>query len=140
MTTAESLQRLKEAEFELLAVRSLRELEADCHTVIHFGMNSQAKTIPGPLDGFCRVPVINPPRFVMIAATTTNLANLKAKWLAPLSDEDGKPKKIKANSVMSKPKKAAAPEEGDLTKALKQASKLRNDNPTAAYILYLVTN
>ncbi len=29
MTTAEALERLNEAEFELLAVRSLRELEVD---------------------------------------------------------------------------------------------------------------
>ena len=59
MTTAEALERLNDAEFELLAVRSLRELATDCHAIIHMGMNSQGKTIPGPLDGFCRVPGID---------------------------------------------------------------------------------
>jgi hypothetical protein len=140
MTTAESLQRLKEAEFELLAVRSLRELEADCHTVIHFGMNAQGKTIPGPLDGFCRVPGVNPPRFVMIAATTTNLANLKAKWLAPLSSEDNKAKRFKGKSVRSKAKTIATPDDGDVTKAIKQAAILRSENPRASFILHLATN
>lgn len=140
MTTAESLERLKEAEFELLAVRSLRELEADCHAVIHFGMNAQGKTIPGPLDGFCRVPGVIPPRFVMIAATTTNLVNLKAKWLAPLSSEDNKPKQSKGKSIRPKVKTIATPDEGDVTKAIKQAALLRSENPSASFILHLATN
>jgi hypothetical protein len=140
MTTAESLERLNEAEFELLAVRSLRELEADCQAVIHFGMNAQGKTIPGPLDGFCRVPGINPPRFVMIAATTTNLTNLKAKWLAPLSNEDDRPKRSKGKSVQSRTKVAASPDDGDVTKAIKQAAILRKENPSGSFILHLATN
>ncbi len=140
MRTAESLERLKEAEFELLAIRSLRELEADCQAVIHFGMNAQGKTIPGPLDGFCRVPGVNPPRFVMIAATTTNLANLKAKWLAPLSTQDNNPKQSKGKSLGPKAKAVATPDEGDVTKAIKQAAILRSENPRASFILHLATN
>jgi len=135
MTTAEALERLNEAEFELLAVRSLRELEADCKAIIHLGMNARQKTIPGPLDGFCRVPGVNPPRFVMIAATTTNLAKLKAKWLAPLASGDTKPKRSKSESGRTKKKSDAPPDEGDLTKAV-----LREEHSTASFIVYLATN
>jgi hypothetical protein len=140
MTTAEALERLHDAAFELLAIRSLRELEADCRAVIHMGMNAQQKTIPGPLDGFCRVPGVNPPRFVMVAATTTNLASLKSKWLAPLPDNESKPRKNETKTSRSKPKKDATLDEGDLTKARKRASELRKDNPTASFIVYLATN
>ena len=44
--TADALERLNDAAFELLAVRSLRELATECHAVIHMGMNAQDK------DGF----------------------------------------------------------------------------------------
>jgi hypothetical protein len=140
MTTAESLERLKDADFELLAVRALRELEPDCHAIIHVGMNAQEKTIPGPLDGFCRVAGVNPPRFVMIAATTTNLTKLKGKWLAPSSNKPNKVGPSKGKSTRSKASSEATSDEGDLTKALKQAARLREGNPTAFFILYLATN
>jgi hypothetical protein len=139
MTTAETLERLNDAEFELLAVRSLRELDTDCQAVIHMGMNAQGKTIPGPLDGFCRVPGINPPRFVMIAATTTSLNKLTQKWLAPIGGQNTKPKTTKGKSGASK-KTPAAPAEGDLTKAAKQAVSLRQEDATASFILYLAMN
>ena len=138
MTTAESLERLKEAEFEVLAVESLRELESDCRAVIHFGMNAEGKTIPGPLDGFCRVPGVNPPRFVMIAATTTNLAKLKSKWLASLPSEENKPKR--SRSEFARSKSAATPDEGDVTKAIRQVAILSRENPNASFILHLATN
>src|ERR1035437_7077684 len=122
MTTAEALERINEAEFELLAVRSLRELEPDCLAVIHMGMNAQGKTIPGPLDGFCRIPGVNPPRFVMIAATAIMLTKLKGKWLS--SGINGDPD---ATSPRVKPGKrrngrALSIDEGDLPKAAKQAA------------------
>ena len=139
MTTAEALERLNDAEFELLAVRCLRELAPDCHAIIHMGMNAQGKTVPGPLDGFCRVPGINPPRFVMIAVTTTSSKKLMLKWLASSTSQDTKPKTTKSKSGLYK-RTLDAPDEGDLTKAAKRAVSLREENPTASFILYLATN
>ena len=139
MTTAEALERLDDAEFELLAVRSLRELATDCHAIIHMGMNAEGKTVPGPLDGFCRVPGINPARFVMIAATTTSSKKLRIKWLAPLASEDTTAKATETKSGRSK-KTPTPANEGDLTKAAKQVASLREENPTASFILYLATN
>ena len=140
MTTAEALERLNDAAFELLAVRSLRELATECHAVIHMGMNAQEKTVPGPLDGFCRVPGVTPPRFLMIAATTTKPSKLKAKWLTPLASENTKPKLTGSKSGRPKKKSDAPPEEGDLTKAAKRAASLRQENPMVSFILYLATN
>jgi hypothetical protein len=97
MTTAEALERLNDAAYELLAIRSLRELEVDCRALIHSGMNAQQKTVPGPLDGFCRVPGVEPPLFVMVAVTTTSPANLRAKWLAPFPANDVKSTRAKPN-------------------------------------------
>jgi hypothetical protein len=131
---------MNEAEFELLAIRSLRELEPDCLTVIHMEMNAQGKTIPGSLDGFCRVPCINPPRFVLIAATTTKLSKLKGKWLS-----SGIIEKPTATSSRVKPAKrksdhSAPTDEGDQPKAAKQAAPLCSKYPTASFVLYLATN
>ncbi len=53
VTTAEALDGITdESAFELLAVRALRELEPECHSLVHLGMNLQGKTIRSPLDGF----------------------------------------------------------------------------------------
>ena len=130
MTTAEALEGLGDAEFEMLAIRSLRELEPDCKAIIHLGMNAQGKTIPGPLDGFCRVPGFDPPRFVMIAATATMLAKLKGKWLSGAGT--GRNKRGAGLAVK--------PDEGDLPKAAEKAASLRGENPTASFVLYLATN
>ncbi len=101
------------------------------------GGTTQGKTIPGPLDGFCCVPGVNPSRFVMIAATTTNL---KVKWLAPLSTEDNKPKRSKGKSGRSKAKAVSSPDEDAVSTAIRQAAILRKENPRASFILYLATN
>lgn len=130
MTTAEALEGLGEAEFELLAVRSLRELEPDCKAIIHLGMNAQGKTIPGPLDGFCRVPGFDPPRFVMIAATATMLSKLKGKWLSAAG----------TGQTKRGPSHAAKSNEGDLPKAAQKAASLRDENPSASFVLHLATN
>ena len=140
MTTAEALERLNDAAYELLAIRSLRELEVDCRAIIHSGMNAQQKTVPGPLDGFCRVPGVEPPLFVMVAATTTSPASLKAKWLAPLPANERKSATAKPKSSKTKPKKSKTPEDGDLTKAIQRAAELRKDNPTGSFVVYMATN
>jgi hypothetical protein len=104
VTTAEALDGMTdESAFELLAVRSLRELEPDCHWLVHLGMNSQGKTIRNPIDGFCLVPNSTPPRYVMVAATTTSSKSLKSKWLT-----DGKPSRPKSGGASKKNPKGKA--------------------------------
>ena len=75
----------------------------------------------------------------MIAATTTNSKKLRAKWLAPLPNEDTISKGTGTKSGRSK-KIPTRPDEGDMTKAAKQVASLREENPTASFILYLATN
>jgi len=146
VTTAEALEGITdESAFELLAVRALRELEPDCHSLVHLGMNSQGKTIRSPLDGFCSVPNYTSPLYVMVAATTTSLKSLKSKWLS-----NGLPSKPKpARSTKAKPahltkksatSKAPALELGDVPKAILEALHVRATVPTAKFTLYLATN
>lgn len=49
-------------QFEILATRVLRELDADCRAVVHAGVNAQGKTIANPIDAFCLVPGSSPSR------------------------------------------------------------------------------
>src|SRR3954452_19563286 len=82
MTTAETLEGLTDAgQFEILATRVLRLIDADSKAVVHAGVNAQGKTIPNPVDGFCLVPGGNPPRYVMAAFTLTPREGLLGKWL-----------------------------------------------------------
>jgi hypothetical protein len=123
VTTAEALDGMTdESAFELLAVRSLRKLEPDCHSLVHLGMNSQGKTIRNPIDGFCLVPNSMPPRYVMVAATTSSSKALKSKWLT-----DGKPSKPKSGRASKKNTKGNGlkSEPGDIPKAILEASSVR---------------
>ena len=70
MTMAETLEGMTDpGQFEILAIRVLRELDNDCKAIAHGGVNAQGKTIANPVDGFCLVPGSNPPRYVMTAFT-----------------------------------------------------------------------
>jgi hypothetical protein len=139
LTTAESLEAITdESSFELLSLRCLRELEPDCRSLIHLGVNAQGKTVVGPLDGMGLVSGSEPHTYVMVAVTTTHPKSLKNKWLSlppqePLIASRGEKqrKKNKAKSDDSL---------GDLPKAALAASKVRQHDPTAKFILYLVTN
>lgn len=63
MTTAEKLESMTDpGQFEILATRVLRELDADCRAVVHAGVNAQGKTIANPIDAFCLVPGSSPSR------------------------------------------------------------------------------
>jgi hypothetical protein len=138
VTTAEALDGMTdESAFELLSVRSLRELEPDCHSLVHVGMNSQGKTIRSPIDGFCLVPNSTPPRYVMVAATTTSSKSLKSKWLT-----EGKTTKPKSARQSKGPKKSKIlkSEPGDVPKAILESSQVRADLPSATFVLYLATN
>ena len=100
-TTAEKLEAMTDtAAFELLAIRVLRETDEDCKALVHLGMNAAGKTIPGPIDGFVKVPNSSPSKYVATAFTTTGSASLERKWLndqtaksTPLLKPQGKVKK-----------------------------------------------
>ncbi len=125
MTTAEALEKMTDAgQFEIMATRSLRELDDDCRALVHFGVNESGKTIPNPVDGFCLVPGSHPPRFVLPAFTLTALDGLQRKWLF---DHDTAPR-------------AKSADDGDLIKAAREAAGIRGNNPTAKFIVYLCTN
>lgn len=117
MTTAEALEGMPDAgQFEILAARSLRELDDDCRAVAHFGVNEAGKTIANPIDGFCRVPGSDPPRFVMPAFTLTAREGLERKWLFD-------------HSTAPRAKTATAADDGDLIKAAREAAGIRRGGP-----------
>jgi hypothetical protein len=128
MTTAEAIEGITDAgSFEVLAVRVLRLIDNDCRFLEHMGVNTIGKTVPNPIDSFCRVPETEPPRFVMAAFTTNKLDSLERKWLFDyLGDHLNK--------------KATSEDDGDLVKANRRAEVLRKDHPGAKFIVYLCTN
>ena len=128
MTTAEALEGITDAGmYEILATRSLRELEPSCRAVAHFGVNAQGKTITNPVDGFCLVPGSSPNRYVMTAFATTSRDALERKWLFD-------------HAKSPKAKKATAADDGDLIKAAREAATIRANNPKASFCVYLCTN
>ncbi len=143
MKTAEALDGITdESAFELLAVRALRELEPECHSLVHLGMNSQGKTIRSPLDGFCPVPNSVPPIYMMMAATTTSFKSLKSKWLK----KDSPPKPKPVPSINAKPARSAKKtskekqrksDPDDVPKAILEALHVRTSVPSAKFVLYL---
>ena len=127
--TVEALERMTDAgRFEKLAMPILRELYAPCRTLAHLGVNAAGKTIPNPIDAFCRVPGSNPPQYVMAAFTTVDVKRLREKWLldTATSGSGAKRKRVRTD--------------GDLIKAGKKAVVIRQSEPTAEFIVYLCTN
>ena len=128
MKTAEAIENLTDAgDFEVLATRVLRLINADCQLLEHMGVNAQGKTIANPVDSFCQVPGSDPPRFVMAAFTLSKVETLKAKWFF---DHTKSKKKTKYTSA----------DDGDLVKANRQAQTLRKDYPDAEFTVHLCTN
>lgn len=131
MTTAESLEGMTDAgQFEILATRSLRELDSDCRGVVHVGVNAEGKTICNPIDGFCQVPGSNPPRFVMAGFTLSAPQRLREKWLFDHTHQ----------TAPRGGKKPSAADDGDLIKAAREATALRAAHPGATFVVWLVTN
>lgn len=128
MKTAEAIECITDAgEFEILATRVLRIADDDCRLLEHMGVNAAGKTIPNPVDAFCRVPGTDPPRFVMAAFTTVKLKFLERKWLFD-------------HSSAKKTKAATVTDDGDLIKASQRAKALRNSFPEAKFVVHLCTN
>jgi hypothetical protein len=123
--TAEALERMTDAgKFEKLAMPVLRELYPPCKTLAHLGVNAEAKTIPGLVDGFCRVPGSNPAQYIMAAFTSAGPKKLKDKWLFDTTVTE-KAKQQKTERT-----------DGDLIKAAKKAVAIRKNEPKAKFIVY----
>jgi hypothetical protein len=127
-----------EGKFEQLALAALRRMKPECEAVIHEGLNADGKTIRSEVDGEGIVPGSNPPRFIMVACTTTKREKLRAKWLY---DSQG----TEIHTANAKPGRArkhppSSNQDGDLTKACRRAEAKRKELPNASFKLYLVTN
>ena len=130
MTTAEALEGMTDTgRFEILATDVLRALHAECKTLAHIGVNAVGKTIPNPVDGFTRVPGVLPPLYVMAAFTAGGSDTLERKWLYEA-----------AKTVKRKGKRKAIASEGDVVKAGREASRVRQDEATARFIVHLCSN
>jgi hypothetical protein len=125
--------------FERLGIRVLKEIDQDCRAIILLGQNAVGKTIPGPVDGFGRVPGSSPSTYVTAAFTTISLAKLEQKWLAEDDSSSGSKPPVKGKSGKAKRKRALR-ESGDLIKAAKNTAELREAEPDAHFIVYLCTN
>jgi len=128
VTTAEAIEGITNAgEFEILATRVLRITEEDCRLLDHMGVNAVGKTVANPIDGFCKVPGTDPPRFLMAAFTTDRAESLERKWLFD-------------HSTAPRAKKATAADDGDLVKAHLRAQVLLIDHTGATFTVHLCTN
>jgi hypothetical protein len=133
MTTAEKIEGMTDAgQYEILATRVLRDLDADCRALVHAGVNAQGKTIANPIDAFCLVPGSNPPRYVMAGFTLTTPEGIIRKWLF---DHTMSGSSRKRN--ISPP---SAADDGDLVKAGRVAATIRANDPNAKFVVWLCTN
>ena len=128
MTTAEALEGITDTGlFEILGIRALRRLHAECECLEHLGINAQGKTIVGPIDGFGRVPASAPSRYVAAAFTIAARNELRRKWYTdPGSDRTAK--------------HGRRPQTGDLIDACVKAEVVRARDPGSTFTVYLCTN
>lgn len=120
MGTLEELQKIKDdTDFETLVVLYLRRQSPKLKGLIHTGINAEGKVIKCPVDALLHV--IGPPsELVHVAATITDSAEIRRKWLG------GKKAKGKY-------------EPGDIAKAHEEFEKWTNE-PNAKRKLYLGWN
>ncbi len=112
--------------FEVLATRVLRQTDTDYARIEHLGVNADGKTVKNPLDGFCRVPGISPSRYVMAAFSTDVATKIERKLLF--------------DHTKSKGGKYKDADDGDLVKAARAASQLREKDEGAEFIFTFCTN
>ena len=115
--------------FEQLATAVLRLQDNNYKAVIHTGINEKGETKPSPLDGFCLVPNLSPPHFILVEHTI-NDSNLEKKWFHDHT-------KVKSQGKRKKPGPEA---DGDVLKAGRRAAEIRKDFPDAVFTLVLCTN
>jgi hypothetical protein len=122
VSTAEAIAAMTDdAEFEILGTRVLRLLDPDCVALEHSGVNAAGKTIASAVDGYCRVPNVEPPRFVTTQFTTCLKGSLRTKWINERDPES-------SSSL------------GDLLKAAHEAGAIRRTHPFADFVVYLCSN
>jgi hypothetical protein len=119
-------------QFEILATRALRELDANCKAVVHAGVNARGKTIANPIDAFCLVPGSTPPRCVMAAFTLTAPDGLVGKWLFDHT------KQTPTGRRRTPPLSQA--DDGDLINPGREAAAIRARHPDAKFAVWLCTN
>ena len=115
VTTAALLERITDrAKFELLATSVLRKAEPKYAAIIHTGVNAQGETIVSPLDGIHLVPGSSPAHYVLVQHTTEDRRKLRGKWLTA--------------------------KDADLTKAIAEATTIRNQLTDAKLTVVFCTN
>lgn len=127
MTTANAIEAMTDAgEFEILATRVLRHIDADYARVEHLGVNADGKTVKNPADGFTRVPGTKPFRYVMAAFSTDQAEKIE--------------KKLLFNHTQSTGKSYKPSDDGDLIKASRLAQDIRVNEPDAEFVFTFCTN
>ena len=138
--TSEKIESISDpGAFKTLGIRVLKKIDQDCRAIILLGQNVAGKPIPGPIDGFGRVPGSGPSRYVTAAFTTTSVAKLERKWLSNRAPSSRLKPRVKAKSGKAKRKRAPR-ELGDLIKAARNTGQLRVAEPDAHFIVYLCTH
>lgn len=127
MATANAIEAMTDAgEFEILATRVLRQIDADYARIEHMGVNSDGKTIKNSVDGFTKVPGTEPALYVMAAFSTDQVDRIE--------------KKLLFNHTKSNGKKYKASDDGDLIKASNLAQKIQAEDANAKFVFTFCTN
>ncbi|TYQ30537.1 hypothetical protein [Pseudanabaena sp. UWO310] len=131
MSTSEALEKLKDpSKFELLATAVLCKAEKDYRAILHSGLNAQGQPRKSPVDGFCRVPEINPPHFILVEHTIED--KLEKKWLFD--------HRTVTPSQRGRKTKLSESDDGDLLKAGQLSSTYKAEFPDAKFTVVLTTN
>lgn len=85
MTHASTLKALSDITdtglFERLATSVLREANPIYEPLVHTGINTDGKTVKGPIDGVVFIKASQPVHMISVHHTTGNRDKLKTKWL-----------------------------------------------------------
>src|SRR5829696_5835969 len=79
-TTSHALGEINDGEFEILVAGYLRRHDPQLAGLIATGINEHGEAIPCRVDGILHIHG-NPPRCIVVAATTTSRKELSRKWL-----------------------------------------------------------
>lgn len=127
MSTARAIEAMTDAgQYEILATRILRQVDADYARVEHLGVNADGKTVKNPVDGFTKVPGTKPSRYAMAAFSTDHTDNIETKLLF--------------DHTQSKGKSYKPSDDGDLIKASRLAQDIRGKEPDAEFVFTFCTN
>lgn len=115
MTTALLLESMTDRScFERLATSVLRKADSNYAAIVQTGVNATGETIVSPIDGIHLIPHSNPSHYVFVQHTTTDRSGLCRKWLTD--------------------------ERADLSRAVIEAKRIRQELPNAKFTVVLCTN